>query len=67
MDLWQRPLTDFGVLGPDKGAGGKYLFVGPGQNIFDADDAIVLRSPTFMVFFYYRALDPDPAKAKVTN
>ncbi len=31
MDFWQRPLTDFGVTGPDQGRGGKYLLVGPGQ------------------------------------
>ncbi len=38
MDFWQRPLTDFGVLGPDQGKGGKYLFVGPGQEVSQAAD-----------------------------
>src|SRR6266581_3125467 len=64
MDFWQRPLTDFGVTGPDQGKGGKYLFVGPGQEAPPADDAVVLRSPTFNVMFFYRALDTDPAKAE---
>jgi hypothetical protein len=63
MDFWQRPLTDFGILGPDKGNGGKYLFLGPGQDVLKTEDAVVLRSPTFGVLFFYRALDPDPAKA----
>ncbi len=30
MDFWQRPLTDFGVTGPDQGKGGKYLLGGTG-------------------------------------
>lgn len=67
MDLWQRPLTDFGITGPDRGKGGKYLFVGPGQEVPDTKDATVLRSPTFNVGVYYRAMDPDPAKAEVVK
>jgi hypothetical protein len=64
LDFWQRPLTDFGVTGTDKGHGGKYLFVGPGQDAPQTKDATVLRSPTFGVAFFYRALDTDPAKAE---
>ena len=60
-------LTDFGVTGPDKGKGGKYLFVGPGQEAPQTKDAMVLRSPTFGVMFYYRALDPDPVKAEAVK
>jgi hypothetical protein len=30
-DLWQRPVTDIGQPGPDKGRGAKFLVVGPGQ------------------------------------
>jgi len=62
MDGWERPLTDFGVTGPDQGRGGRYLFLGPGQATPDAPDVIIVHSPTFGVPFYYRALDPDPAK-----
>ena len=64
MDFWQRLLTDFGVTGPDQGKGGKYLFVGPGQEVPRMEGAIVLRSRTFRFMFYYRALDPDPVKAE---
>ncbi len=64
MDFWQRPLTDFGVLGPDKGKGGKYLFVGPGQDAPRTEEAVMLRSPTNGVLFFYRALNPDPVKAE---
>lgn len=66
MDFWQRPLTDFGLTGPDQGQGGMYLLVGPGQeppSPLPADVRIV-RSPTFGVGFFYRALDADPAKAE---
>jgi hypothetical protein len=65
MDFWQRPLTDFGVTGPDKGRGSKYLIVGPGQEDPQANDTTILRSATFGVMFFYRALDADPAKAEV--
>ena len=64
MDIWQRPLTDFGVTGPDQGKGGKYLFVGPGQEAPQTKDAMVLRSPTFGVMFFYRALDTDPGEGR---
>ena len=64
MDMWQRPLTDFGVTGPDQGKGGKYLFVGPGQEAPQTKDATVLRSPTFGGMFFYRVLDTDPGMAE---
>ena len=64
MDFWQRLLTDFGILGPDKGKGGKYLFVGPGQEMPKTDDVIVLRCTTCRFMFYYRAMNPDPVKAE---
>lgn len=28
-DIYQSPMSDLGVLGPDKGKGGKYLLIGP--------------------------------------
>ena len=31
-DMWFRWVTDFGVPGPDRGEGGKYLLVGPGYD-----------------------------------
>ena len=65
MDFWQRPLTDFGMTGPDQGRGRKYLLVGPKQEAPVTTDATVLRSPTFGVMFFYRALDPAPSKAEV--
>jgi len=31
-DMWFRWVTDFGVPGPDRGTGGRYLLVGPGYD-----------------------------------
>ena len=63
-DFWQRPLCDLGVTGPDQGKGGKYVFVGPGQEAPAAEGAFVLGSPTFGVLLFYRTLDPDQAKGE---
>jgi hypothetical protein len=52
-DFWQRPLSDLGVAGPDQGNGGRYVFVGPGQEApAAANGAFVLRSPTFGVMLF---------------
>ena len=31
-DMWFRWVTDFGLPGPDRGQGGRYLMVGPGYD-----------------------------------
>ncbi|AJP57561.2 hypothetical protein UC34_12210 [Pandoraea vervacti] len=63
-DFWQRPLTDMGETGPDKGKGGKYLVLGPGQQVKNTAGYHVIHSPTFNIFVAFRALDADPAKAE---
>ena len=62
VDMWQRATTDIGVIGPDKGRGGKFLLLGPGQQVPEADGYFVVHSPTFQTVFFFRALDPDPVK-----
>jgi len=62
-DFWQRPITDSGQTGPDKGAGGKYLILGPDDPEIHPEGYFVFRSPTINVWSAHRALDPDPAKA----
>jgi hypothetical protein len=64
MDFWQRPLADLGLTGPDQGKGGKYIFIGPGQESPTAEGAFIFRSPTFGVILFYRTLDPDQAKGE---
>jgi hypothetical protein len=63
-DFWQRPLSDSGQTGPDKGQGGRYLVLGPGHEDIEADGYYVVRSPTRNVWFAHRSLDPDLEKAK---
>jgi hypothetical protein len=63
MDTWQRSLSDLGLVGPDKGQGGKYLILGPGHEDPKAEGYIVLRSTTKKVLFGGRLLDPDRERA----
>ena len=64
-DFWQHAVTDMGQVGPDKGAGGKYLIIGPGQTEPpDAEGYIVVHSTTNNIWPGFRALDPDPAKTQ---
>jgi len=62
-DFWQRPITDTGALGPDKGAGAKFLILGPGDPAMQPEGYYVFRSPTNNLFIGVRGLDPDRAKA----
>jgi hypothetical protein len=65
-DFWQRPLTDSGQTGPDKGNGGRYLILGPDDPDIKPEGYFVVRSPTVNVWVAHRVLDPDPLKAKAT-
>jgi hypothetical protein len=65
-DIWQRPLTDTGQTGPDKGQGGKYLVLGPNDPDMKPRGYFVVRSPSVNLWIAQRALDPDPVKAKAT-
>ena len=51
------------ATGPDKGAGGKYVLSGPGQKVEVPKGAYHAESPTMNLFWGFRALDKDPAKA----
>ncbi|MCY2952592.1 MAG: DUF1254 domain-containing protein [Planctomycetota bacterium] len=66
MDFWQRPMTDCGQTGPDKGAGGKFLILGPNDKDFASPPAgyFVFRSATNNVWCGMRGLDADLAKAR---
>ena len=63
LDVWQRVLTDLGVVGPDKGEGGKYLILPPGHEEIKADGFHVVRSSTNTIFIGLRLLDADREKA----
>lgn len=47
VTVWQMPLEDAGLLGADKGAGGKYLILPPGYSGPKPDGYIALQSDTF--------------------
>jgi hypothetical protein len=66
MDIWQRPVTDLGQTGPDKGNGGRYLILGPRSDDIKADGYTVVRSPTNQLWFATRGLAPDPKAAEET-
>jgi hypothetical protein len=60
LDIYQRPQADLGILGPDKGKGGKYLLVGPGQEVPEGHDAQwVIKSNCNLVFLGTRIIGAD--------
>jgi hypothetical protein len=62
-DLWQRPVTDMGQPGPDKGKGGKFLVLGPEHSApADAKDYITVKSPTNNNLLLIRLLSADAAE-----
>jgi hypothetical protein len=63
VDFWQRPITDTGQTGPDKGAGGKYLVLGPGDPDLKPEGYFVVRSTTVNVWIGQRVLDPNRERA----
>ena len=59
QDGLQRYLADIGRLGPDKGAGGKFLVLPPGFDGDVPDGYFVVRSPTYSVTFAVRGFQVD--------
>src|SRR5512147_462245 len=53
-DLWMRYIVDLGLAGPDKGKGGKYLFLPPGYDGSVPEGYFVARSRTFHVWYGLR-------------
>ncbi len=66
LDIWQRPITDLGMLGPEKGEGAKFLILPPGHADLKAEGYHVFRLPTFQLWFATRGLSPDPKEARAT-
>jgi hypothetical protein len=54
-DFWQRPITDVGFVGPDKGEGGPYLLLPPGYSGDVPDGYHTFTSRTNNVFVFWRA------------
>ena len=64
-DAWMRYVADVGMVGPDKGKGGKYLFLPPGYTGEVPEGYFIARSATYNVWFGVRGFvvkgDPAPA------
>jgi hypothetical protein len=68
VTVWQMPLEDAGLLGYDKGAGGKYLLLPPGYSGPRPDGYIPLQSDTYGGYALIRSnlishSDADVAKS----
>jgi hypothetical protein len=64
-DSWQRWVVDVGLTGPDKGKGGKYLFLPPGYDGEVPDGYFVVRPRTYGLWSMWRGFidehgDPHP-------
>jgi hypothetical protein len=70
-DYWFRWVTDFGLPGPDRGEGGKYLILPPGYDgPVPEGEFFVARSKTIRVLWFGRSFlenknDPRPAAAAI--
>lgn len=63
LDNWQRVLADLGVVGPDKGQGGKYLIMPPGYGPVEAEGYYVVEATSRDVLAGFRLLGEDKEKA----
>ena len=63
-DMWQQWVVDVGITGPDRGKGGKYLFLPPGYKGEVPEGYHVVHSPTFSLWIPWRSFlvngDPKP-------
>ncbi|MGW5316517.1 DUF1254 domain-containing protein [Nocardia thailandica] len=55
-DFWFRYVADMGIAGPDRGAGGAYLYLPPGYDGEVPDGYFVYRPPTYTLWAVFRAL-----------
>src|SRR5215475_11400104 len=63
LDAWQRVLADLGVVGPDRGKGGKYLILPPNREKVSPAGYFVVQSPSRTVLAGIRLLGEDKDKA----
>lgn len=61
-DFWFHYVTDLGIVGPDKGAGDKYLILPPGYKGELPEGYLIVKVPTFEGFIGWRnfLVDGDP-------
>jgi hypothetical protein len=67
-DAYFRWVTDVGLTGPDKGAGGKYLFVPPGYTgSLPSEGYFIVKPLTYGNLVFYRAFVKDGDIAAASN
>jgi hypothetical protein len=67
-DAYFRYVTDVGLIGADKGQGGKYLFVPPGfTGNLPSEGYFIVKSPTYSNLIFYRAFVKDGDISAATN
>lgn len=62
-DFWFHYVTDFGNVGPDRGAGGKFLVIPPGYDGDVPDGYHVARSATYGNWVIWRGFQVDGSPA----
>ena len=68
-DLFQRTITDVGLIGPDRARGGLYLLLPPDYDGQIPQGYFAFKSPTYNVMLFFRtvmgkgATAPDPKQA----
>jgi len=58
-DFWQRPASEVGPFGPDKGNGGKFLLIPPGAEVAVPAGYFPVHAQTNRVFYLARASVKD--------
>ncbi|GGG40534.1 DUF1254 domain-containing protein [Bizionia arctica] len=66
-DAWQRYVGNMGVVGPDKGKGGKYLVIPPGYTGEIPEGYFILKPPTFRNFIFLRGSIAKGLEAATEN
>ncbi|AZQ63732.1 DUF1254 domain-containing protein [Flammeovirga pectinis] len=69
LDLWQRPIADLGLTGPDKGQGGSYIVVGPNDDPlkYKGQADFIYQSETNNFFIGLRILSTEKDAIKSFN
>lgn len=67
VTVWQMPLEDAGLLGVDKGAGGKFLVLPPGYKDKAPHGYIPLQSDTYGGYILFRANLASHSEADVSK
>jgi hypothetical protein len=66
-DAWMRFVGNFGVAGPDRGKGGKYLVLPPGYTGEVPEGYFVFKAPTFINWFFMRGSIADGLAPALKN